>query len=185
MKLQLKRIAILVAILCVSTAFAADKPKKAAVEKPPVLAPVTEITAAVQGVQDIVKKCAGEFSGSKIVAELEVTFAEDLARMKAGYPVGSKRPAPSIPELEEAHQGVLKVYDTLRACKMDGGEKIKESSKFILIELGKRKLRELGADYLVQSQTALEAIGDDPLFSTENSKLKALLSRIDLELSAQ
>ncbi len=184
MTLQLKQTAILMAFL-VSTAYAADKPKKAAIEKPPEMAPVTEVTTAVQGMQDIVKKCSGEFSGSKIVAELKVTFAEDLSRVKAGYPVGSKRPAPSSPELEEARQGVLKVYDALRACKTSGSEQIKEGSRFILAELGKRKLRELGADFLVQSQTALEAIGDDSLFSTENSKLKSLRSRIDLELSAQ
>ena len=58
-----------------------------------------------------------------------------------------------------------------------------ENSGFIVSELDKRGLRDLGKDFVVQALTCLGATGVSGVFAGELSKLNSIRNKIEVELS--
>lgn len=160
---------IVLLLLITGTGWADTKQKKqqtaAHTSNEEMVAPTTELVDALKSVNDVVQGCSGKLAGDLILNNLKKDYALSSADRRI------------------ASDARVAIYAEGRKCKDSGKEKIREASGFVVSELGKRGLRELGKDYVVQAQTALEAIGDDELFSTEFSKLKSLRNRIELELS--
>lgn len=186
-------ITILAAAL-ISFNAAAEKPVKSAAEKPvkaaktapvvvaPVLAPTAEVTAAVQDIQEAARECYGKFGADKIVADLKMKYAQqNNARVDKKYmPDLSKK---FEQDLEDAKAGQQKVYTDLAECRTAALAKINASSKFIVSEFAARNLRDLGVDFIVQTQTVLNTASDEHQGAIEFQKMRTMRARIDLELS--
>ncbi len=130
------------------------------------VASASELMQAVKSVKGVVTECYSVLSSALIVNDFKKKIA-----------------APASPEKRVASDERIAIYEENRQCKDSGKEKIRDISPFIVNEFGKRGLRDLGKDYLVQAHTCLDAVGNDSIYSAEFSKLNSLRNRIEIELS--
>jgi hypothetical protein len=120
------------------------------------------------------------FSSSSIAAQLpdDIKIIQDKITKCSGDYYGAQI-------LNNLRNTGGQMYEDLSLCKQNTSNFIKEHQKNFLKEMGKKKLTALAKDFIIQSLSTLDAIGNEELFNNELSKLKSTVSRIDLELSTE